>query len=202
MSTTTHRSAGARRGLVSRAMGRLAWVASILPRAPAPAAAAAVAVVAIVVAVTLHFLHVLGMMPSMPQRLMSVGSGSGPKPGHAEYCVIGAGPGGLQVGSLLHEAGLHVVVFDKARNAGSFFARFPVHRRLISINKRRGGCKLCTQLTQTARRQSELARAWFGSLTSYAGCPPKGRSRQSGFKLSTLWKLKRDYPVSGVAFTC
>ena len=29
-----------------------------------------------------------------------------------------------------------VVVFDKAPRAGSFFASFPVHRKLISINKK------------------------------------------------------------------
>lgn len=36
----------------------------------------------------------------------------------------------------MREAGRDVVVFEKSDRAGSFFAKFPIHRRLISINKR------------------------------------------------------------------
>ena len=62
-------------------------------------------------------------------------SSTSPAPGRVEYCVVGAGPGGVQVGAMLREAGREVVVLDRASRAGSFFERFPVHRRLISINK-------------------------------------------------------------------
>jgi NADPH-dependent 2,4-dienoyl-CoA reductase/sulfur reductase-like enzyme len=53
-----------------------------------------------------------------------------------DVCIIGAGPGGLQLGHLLLEAGRDHVIFEKAASAGSFFERNPVHRRLISLNKR------------------------------------------------------------------
>ena len=55
---------------------------------------------------------------------------SRPSPGRYDYCVVGAGPGGLQVASMLVEAGkdassnISVVVFDKAPRAGSFFSTF------------------------------------------------------------------------------
>ncbi|CAB3382387.1 Hypothetical predicted protein [Cloeon dipterum] len=56
-----------------------------------------------------------------------------------DYCVIGGGPAGLQMGHLLAEAGRHYVVIEKSNISGSFFARYPRHRRLISINKRSTG---------------------------------------------------------------
>lgn len=69
-------------------------------------------------------------------------SAPSPPPGRYDYCVVGAGPGGLQVASMLREAetagnaSLSVVVFDKAPRAGAFFATMPIHRKLISINKK------------------------------------------------------------------
>ena len=53
-----------------------------------------------------------------------------------KYCIVGAGPAGVQLGEFLFEAKHDYVIIDKAPQAGSFFARLPVHRNLISINKR------------------------------------------------------------------
>jgi len=55
----------------------------------------------------------------------------------AEYCVVGAGPGGLQTALYLSReiANASLIVFDQSARAGSFFDKFPIHRRLISINK-------------------------------------------------------------------
>ncbi|XP_068233200.1 FAD-dependent oxidoreductase domain-containing protein 2-like [Palaemon carinicauda] len=55
------------------------------------------------------------------------------------YCVIGAGPAGLQVGYFLQKAGRDYIIFEKANYSGSFFSVYPRHRRLISINKRQTG---------------------------------------------------------------
>ncbi|KAK7074707.1 FAD-dependent oxidoreductase domain-containing protein 2, partial [Halocaridina rubra] len=55
------------------------------------------------------------------------------------YCVIGAGPAGLQIGYFLHKAKRDYVIFEKANHSGSFFTAYPRHRRLISINKRHTG---------------------------------------------------------------
>lgn len=56
-----------------------------------------------------------------------------------EYCIIGAGPGGLQLAHLLQQRGRNYVLIDKASAGGSFYRDFPRHRKLISINKRHTG---------------------------------------------------------------
>ena len=56
-----------------------------------------------------------------------------------QYCVVGAGPGGLQTTHYLVKAGRDVVMYDSAADAGSFFTKYPIHRQLISLNKRHTG---------------------------------------------------------------
>ncbi|KAG8534736.1 hypothetical protein GDO81_018691 [Engystomops pustulosus] len=58
-----------------------------------------------------------------------------------DYCVLGAGPGGLQIAKFLDEAGRDYIVFERSQGPGSFFQHFPRHRKLISINKRFTGSK-------------------------------------------------------------
>ena len=53
-----------------------------------------------------------------------------------KYCIIGAGPGGLQLGQFMSKAGRDFVTFEKNPKAASFFESFPIHRRLTSLNKR------------------------------------------------------------------
>ena len=55
---------------------------------------------------------------------------------HHSYCVIGAGPAGLQMGFFLHRAQRDYVIFERADQVGPFFVKYPRHRKLISINKR------------------------------------------------------------------
>lgn len=60
-------------------------------------------------------------------------------PPHRDYCVLGAGPAGLQMAYFLQRAGRDYLVFERASGPGSFFTRYPRHRKLISINKRHTG---------------------------------------------------------------
>ncbi|XP_048575834.1 FAD-dependent oxidoreductase domain-containing protein 2 isoform X2 [Nematostella vectensis] len=53
-----------------------------------------------------------------------------------EYCIVGAGPGGLQLGFFFERAGRDYVIYERDGLAGSFFRKYPRHRKLISINKR------------------------------------------------------------------
>jgi len=53
-----------------------------------------------------------------------------------QYCIIGAGPAGLQLGHFFKHAGRDFVIFERNQQAGSFFASYPRHRNLISLNKR------------------------------------------------------------------
>ena len=53
-----------------------------------------------------------------------------------KYCIVGAGPGGLQLAYFLQQAGRDYIVIERNASAGSFFETYPRHRTLISINKR------------------------------------------------------------------
>ena len=67
----------------------------------------------------------------------SLGDGAGAD--SHDYCVVGAGPAGLQLGLQLQDAGRDYVILERASGPGAFFTRYPVHRKLISINKRHTG---------------------------------------------------------------
>ena len=54
----------------------------------------------------------------------------------SKYCVIGAGPAGVQMGHFLNKAGMDYAVFERGHRAGTFFSKFPVHRKLNSFNRR------------------------------------------------------------------
>lgn len=56
-----------------------------------------------------------------------------------DYLIIGAGPGGLQLGHLLDRAGRDYRILEAGPTPGTFFRTFPRHRQLISINKRFNG---------------------------------------------------------------
>lgn len=51
------------------------------------------------------------------------------------YLIVGAGPGGLQLSYFLQRAGADYVTLEREAAPGSFFLRYPRHRRLISLNK-------------------------------------------------------------------
>lgn len=53
-----------------------------------------------------------------------------------DYCIVGAGPAGIQLGHFLYHAGRDYVIYERNPKAGSFFAQYPRHRGLISLNKR------------------------------------------------------------------
>eukprot|EP00729_Bicosta_minor_P015149 gene15149-9275_t len=56
-----------------------------------------------------------------------------------DYCIIGAGPGGLQLGQLMLNAGRNYAIFERNSVPGSFYTEYPRHRTLISLNKRNTG---------------------------------------------------------------
>lgn len=57
-----------------------------------------------------------------------------------DYLIIGAGPGGLQMGYYLEKAGRRYKILEMGPAAATFLTRFPRRRRLLSINKINTGC--------------------------------------------------------------
>lgn len=53
-----------------------------------------------------------------------------------EYIIIGAGPAGLQMGYFLDKSGRKYKILEAGSHPGTFFKKYPRHKKLISINKR------------------------------------------------------------------
>lgn len=52
-----------------------------------------------------------------------------------DYIIIGAGPAGLQMGYFLGQANRNYLILEAQDGPGSFYATYPRHRTLLSINK-------------------------------------------------------------------
>ncbi|MGQ4807061.1 Ferredoxin--NADP reductase [Candidatus Entotheonellaceae bacterium PAL068K] len=59
---------------------------------------------------------------------------------HFTYITLGAGPAGLQMGYFLQKQRASYVILERADHVGSFFTKYPRHRKLLSINKIYTGC--------------------------------------------------------------
>jgi cation diffusion facilitator CzcD-associated flavoprotein CzcO len=70
--------------------------------------------------------------------LLAVAAAAIPNTSH-RYCILGGGPGGIQMAYLLQTAGMDYVVFEREAISAEFYTRMPVHRKLISINKKYTG---------------------------------------------------------------
>lgn len=52
-----------------------------------------------------------------------------------DVLIVGAGPAGVQLGYYLQKTGIRYLILEQGSAAGESFKMFPVHRKLISINK-------------------------------------------------------------------
>ncbi len=52
-----------------------------------------------------------------------------------EYLIIGAGPGGLQMGYFMEQAGHDYLILEKTDGVASFYKQYPRHDTLLSLNK-------------------------------------------------------------------
>ncbi|XP_053707510.1 FAD-dependent oxidoreductase domain-containing protein 2 [Synchiropus splendidus] len=82
-----------------------------------------------------------GLLPSLILFILAdlVTSSHPPEQSQAtlqhDYCVLGAGPAGLQMGHFLSKSQRDYIILERNAGPGSFFNRYPRHRKLISINK-------------------------------------------------------------------
>ncbi|KAJ3601140.1 hypothetical protein NHX12_032113 [Muraenolepis orangiensis] len=78
-----------------------------------------------------RLLFVLLLIPALIETADAVAD----QPDRYDYCVLGAGPSGLQAGHFLAKARRNYVILERNAGPGSFFNVYPRHRKLISINK-------------------------------------------------------------------
>lgn len=80
-------------------------------------------------------LHVLALLTTVVQCLHGDQHPSHNTSRSHDYCVLGAGPAGLQMGYFLSRAQRDYIILERNSGPGSFFNIYPRHRKLISINK-------------------------------------------------------------------
>ncbi|MBN3314917.1 FXRD2 protein, partial [Atractosteus spatula] len=102
------------------------------------------------------------LLPLLPllAALCHCGLADSPHPHRHDYCVLGAGPAGLQMGYFLERSGRDYIILERNQQPGSFFSIYPRHRRLISINKR---------FTGRRNREFNLRHDWNSLLSDRAG---------------------------------
>lgn len=61
---------------------------------------------------------------------------------HHDCLIIGAGPAGMQLGYFLQKQGIDYQIIEAAELPGSFYEKYPRHRKMISINKRYTGYEM------------------------------------------------------------
>eukprot|EP01051_Picozoa_sp_SAG22_P018997 SAG22_NODE_3368_length_1755_cov_1.553140_1_plen_411_part_10 len=105
--------------------------------------------------------------------------------GKYEYCVVGAGPAGLQLGKLMQDAGTDrgdYVIFERGHHAGVYFSSYPRHRKLISLNKR---------FTGRSDPEFNLRHDW-NSLLGFEATPVTKRTERRWPPADTVVEYMRD----------
>ncbi|MGY6646257.1 MAG: NAD(P)-binding domain-containing protein [Salinarimonas sp.] len=85
-----------------------------------------------------------------------------------DYVVIGGGPAGVQASYFLEKAGYSYVTLERSDIPGSFFAKFPRQRRLISINKIYTGFEDGAEINMRWDWNSLLTEDWDVKFKNYS----------------------------------
>ena len=118
------------------------------------------------------------------------GQTTDPSSHHKQYCIIGAGPGGIQLGHFLEQKQRDYVIFEMKATAGNFFQHFPRQRKLISINKRFRGLETFGNRNLT---ESFAMRHDWNSLLGNATPPMTARTRVLYPHADVLYKYFQDF---------
>ncbi|XP_003385457.1 PREDICTED: FAD-dependent oxidoreductase domain-containing protein 2-like [Amphimedon queenslandica] len=101
-----------------------------------------------------------------------------------QYCIIGAGPSGMQLGYFLQTSGRDYVIFERNSTSGSFFRQYPRHRKLISINKR---------YTGSTNEEFNLRHDWNSLLSHHPDLKMKHYSKDYFPHADTAVKYFEDF---------
>ena len=105
-----------------------------------------------------------------------------------QYCIIGAGPGGIQLGHFLDRAKRDYIIFEQKSTAGNFFRTFPKQRKLISINKRFRGNAAGIEYSESFAMRHD-----WNSLLGNATPPLTERTRDLYPSADDLYKYFEDF---------
>ena len=84
-----------------------------------------------------------------------------------DFCIIGAGPGGIQAAYFMQRLGMNYVVLESGTAPGTFFKRYPRHLQLLSVNKVHiGGEASINGRNKEAALDYHLRYDWNSLLTS------------------------------------
>ena len=101
-----------------------------------------------------------------------------------EYIIIGSGPAGLQSAYYLEKYNKDYLVLEKNNYSGGFFKKYPIHRKLISINKINTGSK---------NKEFNLRHDWNSLLSDDDSLLFKNYSKDFFPKADVLVKYLNDY---------
>ena len=101
-----------------------------------------------------------------------------------DYIILGGGPAGVQMGYFLETAGRDYLILEREDQVGSFFTKFPRHRRLNSINKR---------FNWFDEADFNLRFDWHSLLTHDFSFPYRGYSKDVFPQADTLAQYLRDF---------
>ena len=101
-----------------------------------------------------------------------------------EYIIIGSGPAGLQAGYFLEKYKKKYVILEKSSNVGDFFKKYPIHRKLISINK---------VYTGTDNKEFNLRHDWNSLLSDDDSLLFKNYSKEFYPKADTMVEYLNDF---------
>ena len=114
--------------------------------------------------------------------------------------IIGAGPAGIQMGSLFHGKEEYLIV-DKGSEVCSFFREFPRQRRFISINKSRhlryDWNSFLGSNTLSFRDYSEKLYPDVDSYLEYAKDFSKDLNFKMNFEIKSIEKVGEKFIVNG-----
>ncbi|KAI3378626.1 hypothetical protein SNEBB_006074 [Seison nebaliae] len=102
------------------------------------------------------------------------------------FCIIGAGPSGVQLGQMMKTNDLDYVIFEGSNTAGNFYTKYPRHRKLISINKR---------YTGESNTEFNLRHDWNSILHAHcSSCHPRRRDYEEKNPLYFTSRSKKMFP--------
>ena len=111
-----------------------------------------------------------------------------------QYCIVGAGPGGIQLGHFMKTDGRDYIIFEMNPTAGSFFKTFPKQRKLISINKRFRGEPMTDDRNREITETFAMRHDW-NSLLGNATPPVTERTRDLYPSADVLYEYLQDFAV-------